>query len=92
LPAAEAFALAQRFELHYTPKKDSWLDMAELELSAILRICLSRRIPSFEELDGEVQALVKERNEFGVKVDRQFSIMQGREKLSRHYENAKFKN
>jgi hypothetical protein len=92
LPAAEAFALAQAFEMHYTPKKGSWLNMAELELSALSRICLSRRISSIEELDREVQALVKERNELGVKVEWQFSISQAREKLSRHYENAKSKN
>lgn len=92
LPAAEAFALAQRFEMHYTPKKGSWLNMAELELSALSRICLARRIPSVQELDGEVQAIVKERNELKVKVEWQFSITQAREKLSRHYENAKSKN
>jgi hypothetical protein len=66
--------------------------MAELELSAISRICLARPIPSIEELDREVQALVKERNELKVKVEWQFSIMPAREKLSRHYENAKSKN
>lgn len=92
LPAPEAFSLAQRFEMHYTPKKGSWLNMAELELSAISRICLSRRICSIEELDREVQALVKERNELKVRVEWQFSISQAREKLSRHYENAKSKN
>lgn len=92
LPAEEAFSLAQRFEMHYTPKKGSWLNLAELELSAISRICLARRIPSIEELDREVQALVKERNELKIKVEWQFSIMQAREKLSRHYENAKSKN
>lgn len=92
LPPAEAFALAQRFEMHYTPKKGSWLNMAELELSAISRICLSRRIASVEKLDREVQALVKERNELKVRVEWQFSITQAREKLSRHYENAKSKN
>ena len=92
LPPAEAFALAQRFEMHYTPKKGSWLNMTELELSAISRICLARRIPSIEELDREVQALVKERNELRIKVEWQFSITQAREKLSRHYENAKSKN
>ncbi len=43
--------------------------MAELELSAITRICLSRRIPSSEELDCEVQAIVKERNELKIKVE-----------------------
>ncbi len=92
LPAAEAFALAQRFEFHYTPKKGSWLNMAELELSAISRICLSRRIGSIEELDREVQAIVKERNELKIKVEWQFSISQAREKLSRHYEEVKSKN
>ena len=92
LPAEDAFPLAQRFEMHYTPKKGSWLNMAELELSALSRICLSRRIASIEELDREVQAIVKERNELKIKVGWQFSIPQAREKLSRHYEKAKSKN
>jgi DDE superfamily endonuclease len=92
LPPAEAFTLAQRFEMHYTPKKGSWLDIAELELSALSRICLSRRIASIEEFDREVQALVKERNELKIKVAWQFSISQAREKLSRHYEKAQSKN
>src|ERR1043166_3308668 len=86
LSAAEAFVLAQRFEMHYTPKKGSWLNMAELELSAISRICLSRRIANVERLEGEVQALVKERNELKIKVEWQFSIVHARAKLSRHYE------
>jgi hypothetical protein len=72
--------------MHYTPKKGSWLNMAELELSALSRICLSRRIPSMEELDREIQSLVKERNAMGVKVEWQFSIAKARKKLSRHYE------
>jgi hypothetical protein len=92
LPAAEAFALAQAFEMHYTPQKGSWLNIAELELSALSRICLARRIASIEKLDREVQALVKERNELKVKVQWQFSISQAREKLSRHYERVKSKD
>jgi hypothetical protein len=92
LPPAEAFALAQKFEMHYTPKKGSWLNIAELELSSLSRICLSRRLSSIEELDREIQSLVKERNELGIKVEWQFSITQAREKLSRHYENVKSKN
>ena len=70
--------------MHYTPKKGSWPNMAELELSALSRICLSRRIPSIEELDREIQSLVKERNELKVKVEWQFSIDKARKKLSRH--------
>lgn len=92
LPPAEAFALSQRFEMHYTPKKGSWLNMAELELSALARICISRRIPTTEKLDREIQALVKERNELKVKVEWQFSIMHAREKLCRHYEKVQSKN
>jgi len=92
LPAEQAFALAQRFEMHYTPKKGSWLNMAELELSALSRICLSRRISSIAEIDREIQSIVKERNELKIKVRWQFSIAEAREKLSRHYEKVKSKN
>ena len=92
LPPQEAFTLAQHFEMHYTPKKGSWLNMAELELSALSRICLSRRIPSIEEVDREIQSLVKERNKLAIKVEWQFSIANVREKLSRHYEKVKSKN
>jgi len=92
LPAAEAFGLSQRFEMHYTPKKGSWLNIAELELSALSRICMARRIPTSEQLDAEIQELVKERNELEVKVKWQFSITHAREKLSRHYEKVKSKN
>ena len=92
MQAEEAFALAQRFEMHYTPKKGSWLNIAELELSALARICLSRRIASIEELDRQIQVIVKERNEMKVKVEWQFSIQQAREKLSRHYDEVKSKN
>jgi len=92
LPAADAFELAQRFEMHYTPKKGSWLNIAELELSALSRICLARRIGSLEELDHEIQALVKERNKLKIKVEWQFSISHAREKLRRHYEKVKTKN
>ncbi len=83
-----AFALAQHFEFHYTPKKASWLNMAELELSALARICLDRRIGTIEALDQEVQALVTERNALQIKVRWQFSITQARDKLHRHYKGV----
>ena len=50
LPASEAFALAQRFEFHHTPKKASWLNMAEIELSVLVRQCLGRRIESQQRM------------------------------------------
>jgi DDE superfamily endonuclease len=92
LPPAEAFALAQQFEFHYTPKKGSWLNIAELELSAISRICLARRLGSIEDLDREIQAIVKERNALRIKGEWQFSLSQAREKLRRHYEKVNTKN
>ena len=92
LSPAAAFDLKQRFEMHYTPKKGSWLNMAELELSALSRICLSRRIPSIGTLDRQVQELVKERNKLQIKVQWQFTISQAREKLNRHYEKVKSTN
>ncbi len=78
--------------MHYTPKKGSWLNIAELELSALSRICMSRRVPTTEKLDSEIQSLVCERNELAVKVEWQFSITNAREKLSRHYDKVQSKN
>lgn len=92
LAAAEACALMQRFEFHYTPKTGSWLNIAELELSALSRMCLSRRIDSLMALDAQIQALVAERNAFQITVDWQFSIMDARDKLRRHYEKVKSKD
>lgn len=51
LPAAEAFALSQRFELYYTPKSASWLNMIEIEFSALAKLCLKRRIPTQDKLE-----------------------------------------
>jgi hypothetical protein len=48
LPPGEAFALSQRFDPHYTPKKGSWLNRAETECAALAKQCLDRRIPAFD--------------------------------------------
>lgn len=88
LPAAEAFALAQRFEFHYTPKSASWLNMIEIEFSAVVRECLKRRIPTIEQLEKEVLALVKERAKKKIKINWQFSIESARTKLNRHYQQV----
>ncbi len=87
-PAAEAFALAQRFEFYYTPKKASWLNMQEIEFSAIARQCLQRRIATKAELEREVLSLVKERAAKAIKIEWQFSIAAARTKLNRHYEQV----
>ena len=97
LPAAEAFALAQKIEFHYTPKAASWLNMIEIEFSALARECLHRRIPSQALLEHEVLALVKERADKQLKINWQFSLKTAREKLNSHYsrvnaENSKYKD
>ncbi len=84
-PAEEAFALAQRFEFYYTPKSASWLNMIEIEFSALARQCLSRRIPTQEQLAKEVLAIVKERSDKQIKINWQFSIEAARTKFNRHY-------
>lgn len=85
LAASDAFALAQRFAVHYTPKKGSWLNMAELELSAMARQCLGRRIATMREMVSEIGHLVKERNEASAGVNWQFTPLLARAKLQRHY-------
>lgn len=90
--AEEAFRLSQKFEFVYTPKAASWLNMIEIEFSAISRLCLDRRIPSKEQLEKEVLAIIKERSEKQVKINWQFSIEAAREKLNRHYNKVNEKN
>jgi transposase len=82
----EAFALAQRFEFYYTPKGASWLNMIEIEFSALSRQCLSRRIPTQEQMEREVMALLQERQDKGIKINWQFSLQKARTKFDRHYQ------
>jgi DDE superfamily endonuclease len=90
--AEEAFTLSQRFEFYYTPKSASWLNMIEIEFSALSKQCLNRRIATKEELTREVLALVKEREEKAIKIEWQFSIESARGKLNRHYRQVNADN
>lgn len=85
LPADEAFALAQRFEFFYTPKSASWLNMIEIEFSALARLCLNRRIPTIAQLESELMALIATRTAKRIKINWQFSIANAREKLNSRY-------
>ncbi len=85
LPAAEAYALAQRFEFIYTPKTASWLNMIECEFAVISRLCLNRRIPTMEQLRVEVLALLDERSCKQITISWQFSLQAARSKLNSHY-------
>jgi len=91
-PAAQAFALAQRFEFHYTPKSASWLNMIEIEFSAISRLCLNRRIPCMKQLEREVQSFIKQREQKQIKIHWQFSLETARTKLTRHYNAVNAEN
>ena len=82
---AEAKRLTDRFEVHYTPKHGSWLDMAEIELSLLARQCLSRRIDNIGDLRREVTAWKTDRNSTGTKVNWQFTTTDARIKLRRLY-------
>jgi hypothetical protein len=87
--APEAFALSQRFEMVYTPKKASWLNMAEIELSALSKQCLDRRIGQMNILTQETMTWIKKRNRLGTKITWQFTKNSAREKLVRHYQAIK---
>ncbi|UQN07806.1 transposase [Deinococcus sp. QL22] len=84
LPAEEARPLTRRFEWVHTPKHASWLNMAELEWSALQRQCLGQRLASKEAVEREIQAWETDRNARAVRVNWQFSTPAAREKLGRH--------
>lgn len=84
--AETAHRLEQFYQFHYTPKKASWLNMAEIELSAISRQCLSRRIASQKVLEQEVLALADQRNEKRIPIRWTFSVESARQNLNRHYQ------
>ena len=77
--------LKNRFEFHYTPRKGSWLDMAEIELSALARQCLDRRIGDMKTLEREAKAWEEKRNQQKIMIQWRFTTNHAREKLKRHY-------
>jgi len=82
----EAFRLAQRLEIHYTPKHGSWLDIAEIELSALALQCLGdRRLPNIEELNAELSVWGSQRNATQQGIDWQFDTATARDKLKSLY-------
>jgi DDE superfamily endonuclease len=96
LPADEAKKLADKFEFHYTPKSASWLNMIEIEFSALSKQCLNRRIPTKEKLEEQLNAIIKKRNEKEIRIDWQFSLTNARNKMNSRYtqvndQNQKFK-
>jgi hypothetical protein len=84
----QAFALAQRFEMHYTPTKASWLNMVEIELSILSKQCLDRRIGDIDTLKREVLAWTDERNTKRATVCWQFTQDKARDKFAKFYPNS----
>lgn len=84
-PPERARAIAARFEVHYTPKHGSWLDMAEIEISIFERGCLSRPVPDMTVLAERVGALEAERNQAQRCIHWQFTSQDARTKLANLY-------
>jgi hypothetical protein len=84
-PPAEARRLTERLEIHHTPKHGSWLNIAEIELSALSRQALARRLARQDTLERRVARWVAERNAAGITVDWQFTTDNARIKLQSLY-------
>ncbi len=88
LPFDTARALRHTLEFHYTPKHGSWLNMAEIEFSALSRQCLDRRIGSQPELEAEALLWQAKRNADAVKVNWSFTTEKARDKLKNRYDEV----
>lgn len=84
-PAEQAHRLKQRLEIHYTPRSGSWLNVAEIELSALSRQCLARRIGSASELAKELAAWQDQRNAEKSTVKWRFTTADARHRLRHLY-------
>lgn len=84
-PPAEAHRLARTLEFRYTPLHGSWLNLAEIALSALSRQCLDRRIPDRATLQQQVDAWVAQRNAATVRLNWHFTCAQARTKLVHLY-------
>jgi hypothetical protein len=84
-----AFDLMNRFEMIYTPKKASWLNVIEMEFAALSKQCLDRRIGDIETLRSEVVTWTKKRVKDKVKINWQFTKELARDKFARLYDEAK---
>ena len=80
-PPEKARSLVNRLEIHNTPKHGSWLNIAEIELSAFTSQCLRRRVPTIEKLETEASAWNRARNKSQKGVDWQFKTEDARVKL-----------
>lgn len=81
----DAKRIADKLEIHFTPKHGSWLNIAECILSVLSSQCLDRRIPCFDDLNHQVKIWNKNRNQNLTPVDWRFTTDEARVKLKRLY-------
>lgn len=84
-PPEEARRLAEKIDIHYTPKHASWLNMAEIEIGVLSKQCLAKPVSSMEEMRSQVNAWQAFRNRQGASVHWQFTTADARIKLKRLY-------
>jgi hypothetical protein len=84
--AEEALRIYKKLEFHYTPKHASWLNMAEIEIHALGKQCIDRRIPDVDRLKQEIASWERERNQRRVNVNWQFTVNKARNKFQRSYD------
>ena len=84
-PPEEAGRLARRFEVRHTPKHGSWLNIAEIEINALVRQCLARRIPDRDTMVREAAARRTRRNAGKRPVNWRFTTDGARIKLKSLY-------
>ena len=87
---AEARRIAERLEIHYTPKHGSWLNMAEIEIGVLVQQCLDRRIPDQDVLRREVGAWQDQRNQDRMRVEWRFTTADARIKLKSLYPSIQY--
>ena len=88
LPVGQARLLSHKLAFHFTPKHGSWLNMAEIEFSALARQCLHRRIGDLEELTRQVGLWTCDRNQQAVRVHWSFTVSSAEDKLKNWYEKV----
>ena len=84
-PPEKARSIVERLEIHYTPKHGSWLNIAEIELSALTKQCLNRRMGDLETLRKEIAAWEINRNANQKSVNWHFTTDDARGKLKSLY-------
>lgn len=84
----DAFHLMENFEMIYTPRKASWLNMVEIEIAALSKQCLDRRIGDIEFLRREVNTWTAERTKKAMPITWEFTNEVAREKMGSHYRNV----